>query len=190
MAGNKKYTKEILIELYNDLKLRLKKQPSKRDWEADNLTPSIMPVRCAFKSWGEFVVECGDKPQRATISRLAREKCILSRRGKRSGNYKEGKYIDKNGYVNIYYPEHPNSKGSGYVLEHRLVMSNHLKRELIKGENIHHKDGDRSNNNVSNLELWDSTQPSGQRVKDKIKWAINFLQRHDIEITGNIHDKN
>lgn len=37
--------------------------------------------------------------------------------------------------------------------EHRLVMEAHLGRRLERNEVIHHKDGDKSNNALTNLEL-------------------------------------
>ena len=43
--------------------------------------------------------------------------------------------------------------GDGYVLEHRLVMARSLGRPLIKSETVHHKDGDRKNNVLDNLQL-------------------------------------
>ena len=41
----------------------------------------------------------------------------------------------------------------GYVPEHRLVFAQHLNRCLDATEIIHHIDGDKTNNNLSNLEL-------------------------------------
>lgn len=61
-------------------------------------------------------------------------------------------------------------------LEHRLVMEQHLGRKLLPKENVHHKDGDRLNNDISNLELWSTSQPPGQRVPDLVKWAHEIIQ--------------
>lgn len=64
-------------------------------------------------------------------------------------------------------------------LTHHLVMEQYLGRELIKGENVHHKNGVRNDNRLENLELWVSHQPSGQRPEDLIKWAKEILICYD-----------
>lgn len=47
-------------------------------------------------------------------------------------------------------------KGRGTVLKHRLVMEQLIGRELTPDEEVHHKDGDKSNNDPKNLELMPS----------------------------------
>ena len=56
-----------------------------------------------------------------------------------------------NGYIYIYFPEHPNAGSAGYVSEHRMVASKMLNRELTKKDIVHHKDGEKINNKESNL---------------------------------------
>lgn len=63
-------------------------------------------------------------------------------------------------------------------LQHRVVMEEHLGRPLLKGENVHHLNGDRADNRLKNLELWSTRQPSGQRVEDKIAWAKELLHQY------------
>ena len=41
----------------------------------------------------------------------------------------------------------------GYVLEHRLLMAQAFGRPLADHESVHHIDGDRLNNTLSNLQL-------------------------------------
>ena len=64
------------------------------------------------------------------------------------------------------------------IKEHRLVMEKHLGRPLLPTENVHHKDGNRSNNSLDNLEIWVTPQPMGQRVSDKVGYACKILHQY------------
>ena len=70
------------------------------------------------------------------------------------------------------------TNGESPYLEHRLVMAQMLGRPLTEDESVHPKDGNRLNNDRSNLELWSRWQPSGQRVTDKVAFAIQLLERY------------
>lgn len=89
------------------------------------------------------------------------------------------KILDDQGYVLIYAEGHGNTrKSSGRVPEHRYVMSQFLGRPLHKNENVHHKNGDRADNRLENLELWATSQPTGQRPLDMIAWARKILKTY------------
>lgn len=71
-------------------------------------------------------------------------------------NWKGGRLIT-NGYVQVIIdlnsPYISMARNSRYVLEHRLVMAQHLKRCLTDSETVHHIDGNKLNNKIENLQL-------------------------------------
>lgn len=67
------------------------------------------------------------------------------------------------------------------IYQHRIVMEEHLGRKLTKEESVHHKNGDRLDNRLENLELWSRYQPAGQRVEEKIAYAKEILKLYQPE---------
>ena len=57
-------------------------------------------------------------------------------------------------------------------------MKKHIHRDLLEHENVHHVNGVRNDNRIENLELWSTSQPAGQRVEDKISWAVEWLEQY------------
>lgn len=67
-------------------------------------------------------------------------------------------------------------------LEHRYVMAKMLGRPLTTDESVHHRSGDRLDNRPGNLELWARWQPAGQRVADKLRAALELVEKYAPEL--------
>ena len=63
------------------------------------------------------------------------------------------KSIKKGDYMYALVPEHPLATKNGYVLYHRVVMENHLGRLLNSHEVVHHKNHNKFDNRIENLEV-------------------------------------
>jgi hypothetical protein len=97
--------------------------------------------------------------------------------------------VSKDGYVWITRVGHPMDRDSRGIMEHRALGGDALGRPLLRSETVHHRNGVRTENTIGpcflkttcdcptrhNLELWTRSQPSGQRVADKLAWAHEII---------------
>ena len=113
-----------------------------------------------YEQYGKDICGCGRKKvKRSSVCRMC------------SDEKKRVWHTNTRGYV-------VSTHRGRQLLQHRVVMEQHLGRKLYDHENVHHKNGVRDDNRLENLELWSTSQPAGQRVEDKIIWAKNFLAQY------------
>lgn len=67
--------------------------------------------------------------------------------------WKIEKIVSKGDYNYAVVKQHPNATKYGYVLEHRIIIENHLGRLLNSNEVVHHINGDKKDNRIENLEV-------------------------------------
>jgi len=142
-----------LLDVVRETARRLGHVPTRREIDADKSVPSSMTFRRAFGSWGKALRAAGLEPQKPHPSEACLRAVSAAKKGNRSDNWKGGRHIDEQGYVVVWKPGHPNANRKGYVLEHRLIMSEHLGRPLERGENVHHINGNKQDNRLENLEV-------------------------------------
>jgi len=82
------------------------------------------------------------------------------------GSLLGGGYLSQEGYRII-------SVDGVKIKEHRHVVEQELGRQLEPFENVHHKNGDKADNRLENLELWCVHQPKGQRVADLVSFVAD-----------------
>jgi len=108
--------------------------------------------------------------KKASIS--TRKKLSELRKRDKNNQWKGGRFI-RHGYVFILNPEHPFATKSGYIREHRLVMEKKIGRFLQPNEVVHHINGNRQDNRVENLQLFD--KPLHDSLESKKRWLNNQL---------------
>ena len=81
-----------------------------------------------------------------------RKKISDVNRKRKNHNFKGGRVITLNGYVDVLI-DGERKTSHVYRLEHRLVMEKKIGRELKSNEHVHHKNGIKTDNRIENLEL-------------------------------------
>lgn len=114
-------------------------------------------------------------------------------KGSKNPRWKGGRII-VDGYVyiklqsdNFFFPM---TTKDNYVAEHRLVMAEELGCNLNSWEVVHHKDKDRGNNHIENLELHSDMGHKGRHIMEaKIKYLterITFLEAENTLLKAKI----
>jgi hypothetical protein len=112
----------------------------------------MVPVVCGL---------CGDE-RAVPVYTAAKEDftgfCVrYGNSGQQSWRWKGGRKRNRDGYIMVklphYHPFYSMANKDGYVMEHRLVVAEHLGRPLLDNEIVHHLNRIRDDNRLENLQL-------------------------------------
>jgi hypothetical protein len=152
----------------------------------------------------ETCIECGVRfnrqPSRAKYNN-GHHLCSLECRskwhsGKNHHMWKGGIRLRKDGYIDIASSHVPDAykpmirSSQGVVMEHRLVMAQHVGRPLKSHEVVHHKNGIRDDNRIENLELHSAFEHMGITASEnkeisRLKRENKALMRRIQELESN-----
>ncbi len=71
------------------------------------------------------------------------------------------------GYIAVYYPDHPKSTKDGYIMEHILVVEKSIGRHLEENECVHHINENREDNRIENLKLMTKSEHMSYHAKKR-----------------------
>lgn len=73
----------------------------------------------------------------------------------------------QDGYIAIWFPDHPKATKEGYIMEHVLVMEALIGRHLNEDECVHHINFKRDDNRKENLKLMTKSEHMSYHMKKR-----------------------
>ena len=113
------------------------------------------------------------KKKGTKLSEETKLKMSIAKKGKFRNPSKFGgaRKHRQDGYISVFLPTHPNASKDGFVMEHILIMENHIGRILKEDEVVHHKNKIRDDNRIENLEL----------MTFKEHARLHMIERHELK---------
>jgi hypothetical protein len=97
------------------------------------------------------------------LSAETKEKISKTRELKGIGHKKKR----SDGYIAVYFPDHPKSSSYGYIMEHDLIMECLIGRHLKSNECVHHINKIRNDNRKENLKLMTLSEHMSLHSKER-----------------------
>jgi len=146
-------------------------------------------IDCGKERWSDFR---RNRPSPKRCSTCARKIAGKMRRGPNNCHWKGGRRMTSDGYISVYLLPgdffHPMASHN-QILEHRLVMAKSLNRCLLPWEIVHHKDGIKDHNDLTNLQLisgekYHIVDAETKRYIKRLEKEIHLLQLENKQLKG------
>ena len=151
--------KSLLYELYIDEKMPM--------WRvAEELNIAVGTVYNYLKKYEIPTRKAGEHMKGFVMSEEHKQKVIAAHKGKPMSKERKAKISEArkihgighkkkrtDGYIAVYYPEHPKSTKDGYIMEHVLIIEKCIGRHLKDNECVHHTNAIRNDNRLENLKF-------------------------------------
>lgn len=123
--------------------------------------------------------ECGkdiwvrwDLAQNKDLDNFVCNHCLWSKNAKKNLHTKEADEKASQSRYNKCDSGRYHQKNGQY--EHRAIMEEHLGRKLTKNEIVHHKDGDKHNNSIDNLQIMSRQEHSRMH-------RLEYIEKHGVK---------
>lgn len=108
-------------------------------------------------------------------------------RGDRNAKWRGGRFMTSHGYVAVRVaPDHLHAWGHHanvkYAYEHILVMESHLGRHLKPKEIVHHKNENKADNRIENLELMTSSAHMKEHAASRGRDTLGRFPPTDLRV--------
>lgn len=172
--------KEILVKLYSK-GLSMKDIGDILGCSAGKIYKYMHIYKIEVREWGsksEFAkkkISIANKGNKTTLGRKmpkAQKKKLSESHLKKGVGHKKKR---SDGYISIYFPDHPKSCKDGYIMEHDLVMECFIGRWLKEDEIVHHKNKKRDDNRIENLQLMTFKEHASLHMKERHQKRRNDL---------------
>ena len=121
---------------------------------------------------GKWVQVRWDLAQDKDLENFVCSSCIHSKNAKKYLHTKEADEKASQSRYNKCDSGRYHQKNGQY--EHRTIMEEHLGRKLTKNEIVHHKDGDKHNNSIDNLQIMSRQEHSRMH-------RLEYIEKHGVK---------
>ena len=147
---------------------------------------------CSVNNCGRFVIAkglCNAHYTRLKRTGDVQAELLVTRShfGSSNPKWKGGQTTDGRGRTLLHRPDHPSANKWGYVYRYRILVEESIGRFLTSDEIVHHKDGDKSNDAIENLEIMSQSNHIAEHRDQMSNGIRRFFKNNQSPWVGRKH---